>query len=277
LNLALDFLFVMGFGWGAWGSAVATVIGQAVSCVAALIYLYIKREEFGFDFKPGSFRADGYCLKFLIKLGLPLALQSCAINLSKMFVSSWVNSYGLIASAVTGVGIKLTQLSTIVTNALQSASTSIIGQSLGAGKPERIRRTVYTALFAGVSFTLLLSVIGILFPRQIFGIFSSDPDVLSMAGSYMTVAFMTFNGFAVRMPMNALIHGVGNGKLSIFVGLMDGIIVRIGLAIILGVSLNMGVKGFWLGHGLAGYTPFFIGGVYFWLGLWKKRIPAPSI
>ena len=110
-----------------------------------------------------------------------------------------------------------------------------------------------------------------LFPEQVFSLFTTDPEVLALSYSYVIIAVLNFDGFALRMPMMALINGLGNGKLAIVIGILDGVITRIGLAMIMGLSMGMGILGFWYGNVLAGYVPFIIGGVYFWSGIWKHR------
>ena len=107
INVVLDLLFVAGFGMGAMGAALATVIGQAVSFFSSLIYLYRRRESFGFDFQPRSFAIRKDQAIPLVKLGGPMALQHGVIMISVIFVNSHANAYGLIVSAVNGVGGKL--------------------------------------------------------------------------------------------------------------------------------------------------------------------------
>lgn len=70
--------------------------------------------------------------------------------------------------------------------------------------------------------------------------------------------------------MNALINGSGNYRINFVTAIMDGIVMRIGLAILFGLALDMKHYGFWLGDALAGFTPFFIGIVFYYTGLWKK-------
>ena len=270
-NLVLDLVFVAALGMGPFGAALATVIGQGVSFIWAIIYLYRRREAFGFDFRPESFKPDREVLPKLIKLGLPMCLQSAAINLSMMVVSSFVNSYGVIASAVTGVGNKLGSITAVVTNALSTAGSSMVGQNIGAEKYHRVPKIIGVSLIIDLAFAALLSFVTVVFPRSIFGLFNSDPEVLDMAMTYIPVAVLLYVGFALRSPLFALINGSGNAKLNLVVGLLDGVICRIGLALLLGLALNMGIMGFWLGNAFAGYMPFFIGGVYFLTGKWKTR------
>ena len=268
-NLILDLVFVAGFKMGAFGAALATVLGQSLSFIWALIYLFRNREAFGFDFKPSSFRIDKEVLPRLIKLGLPMCLQSAAIQISMLFVNSFINAYGVVACAVTGVGNKLGSITAVVTNALSTAGSSMVGQNIGAKKYDRVPRIIGVSMILDMAFAALLSVLTVCFPRTIFGVFNSDPEVLDMAMTYIPVAVLLYVGFGMRSPFFALINGCGNAKLNLTVGLMDGVICRIGLALLLGLVCNMGIMGFWLGNAFAGYVPFFVGGVFFVTGLWK--------
>jgi putative MATE family efflux protein len=270
-NLILDLVFVAGFGMGPFGAALATVIGQSVSFIWALIYLYRHREAFGFDFKPASFKPDREVLPQLLKLGFPMCLQSAAIQISMMFVNSYINAYGVVASAVTGVGNKLAAITSVVTNALSTAGSSMVGQNIGAEKYDRVPRIIGVSLVIDLAFALVLSAVTVFFPRQIFGVFNSDAEVLDMAMTYIPVAVLLYIGFALRSPFFALINGCGNAKLNLTVGLLDGVICRIGLALLMGLAFGMGIMGFWLGNAFAGYVPFLVGGVYFLTGRWKKR------
>ena len=272
VNLVLDLVFVAGLGMGPFGAALATVIGQGVSFLWAIFYLYRHKESFGFDFKPASFKPDPEVLPKLIRLGLPMILQSAAINFSMLFVNSYINSYGVVASAVTGVGNKLGSITAVVTNALSTAGSSMVGQNLGAEKYHRVPKIIGVSMVIDLAFAALLSFLTICFPRTIFGLFNSDPQVLDMSMTYIPVAVLLYVGLAMRSPFFALINGSGNAKLNLIVGLLDGVICRVGLAMLMGLAMGMGIMGFWLGNAFAGYMPFLIGGVYFLTGKWKRRL-----
>ncbi|HPT86286.1 MAG TPA: MATE family efflux transporter [Bacillota bacterium] len=271
LNLLLDLLFVAAFQWGPFGAAFATVISQAVSFIWALVFLYRRKEQFGFDFKPGSFLIDGEIFKILIKLGIPMVLQSAAISFSKLFVSSWVNSYGLIASAVSGIGNKLQAITNVFAAALSTAGGSMIAQCIGAEKYKRVPKVILTSFLVDGVVALSLSLATVFFPYAVFGMFTRDPEVLSMALTYIPVAILLYSSCMLRPPMMSLINGSGNYRLNLAIALLDGVFVRIGLALFLGLGLKMGVYGFWYGDALASFMPFFIGGCYYLTGRWKTR------
>lgn len=272
-NLVLDILFVGVLSMEAQGAAYATVIGQAVAFIASLTYLYKKRDTFGFDFAPRSFLPDRQILFLLIKLGIPMALQLTMVSISMLFVTSLVNVHGLVASAVTGVGNKLRSVNTVVTAALHTAGSAMIGQNIAAGKHERVSRIVQIIFLVGVACAAVLSVVMLLFPRQIFSIWTSEVAVLDMAKYYAPVAVLNFIGSATRAPCIALVNGIGFASFGLFMGLLDGFVARVGLAYLCGVVLGFGIQGLWYGSVIAGFVYIFLVGPYFLSGKWKTRKP----
>lgn len=270
LNAVLDLLFIAVFDLGVFGAALATVIGQAVSFVCALVILYRKRKEFMFDFKPKSFRISLDMLKPLISLGVPMSIQSAAVSISRVYVNSWVNSYGVIASAVSGMGHKLEMVNNTIVHGFTTAGASMVAQCIGAKKYERVTKVILTSFVINGIFGAFFILCTVCWPRAVFGIFTSDTLALDMAVTYVPVAVVSFIGGIIRPSMFALINGSGNSKLNLAVALLDGIIARIGLAMLLGLVFDMGVYGFWYGNAFAGWVPFFIGTVYYFSGRWRK-------
>ena len=271
LNIILDILFVAGFKWEAFGAALATVIAQGVSFLTALVYLYRKRERFGFDFSLHNFRIDLHELSVLVKLGVPFAIRSASVMFSKLFVSSWINEYGVTVSAVTGVGNKINLMANLVGTAVTTAGSSMVGQNIGAEKYSRVRRILGSAfLINGICFSILIAVV-LLFPQAVFGLFTTDVNVLTLCMQYVPITVVAFVANALRDSMNAFTSGCGNYKFNFAVAIIDGIIARIGLSLLFGLALSMGYFGFWLGDAISGAMPFVLGTVYYLSGFWKKK------
>lgn len=271
MNLVLDLLFVAWFHMGAKGAALATVIGQAFSFIVSIVYLYRRKETFGFDFKPKSFTPDKYILATMIKLGIPICLQNTAVSVSMMYVTSCINTYGVIYSAVTGVSSKISQLCNIVTTSLNAAGATMVGQNFGANKKDRVSKVFCYVLLISIAFATLLTALLLLFPEQTFRLFNSDPEVLLIGMEVIPVIIVNFYGSASRAPAGALINGIGFAGMNFFMGIMDGIVLRIGLALLLGQILNFGIHGYWYGSAIAGYMFFVVIFPYFLSGAWKKR------
>ena len=271
LNLLLDLLFVAAFGWEAFGAALATVIAQGVSFLCSLIYLYRRRAGFGFDFALRNFRINRVELVTLIKLGVPMAIRSASILFSKLFVNAWINSYGVTISAVTGAGYKVDQFGNLMGLAVTTAGSSIVGQNIGAGKYDRVSRTLKCAfLIDSVCFFLMICLV-FFFPTVVFSLFTKDAGTLLVCLEYVPVSIANFICSALRDSMNAFTSGCGNYKFNSCVAIMDGIVARIGFSMLMGVALGWGYFGFWMGNAIAGVTPFVLGVVYYLSGRWRTQ------
>ena len=270
LNLILDLLFVGPMGMGTRGAALATVIGQAVSFLFALTLLYRHREQIHFDFKPSHFRISRRVIRPLLSLGIPMVIQSAAITFSMLFVNSYINRYGEVSIAVTGIARKLENMISIVAQAISAAGGAMISQALGARKIERVPKIVGHALWIVAIPSAIFAVITLFRPEWLFGIFTQDPEVLKMVlEMYIPVAMIQYLGCTLRPPAFALINGSGNSKLNLAVALLDGVACRIGLSVLLGVTLGWGITGFWYGNAISGCVPFVVGFAFLLSGRWK--------
>lgn len=270
LNLLLDLLFVAGFGMGAFGAALATVISQAVSFVISLLYLYRKRDQLGFALSLRHFRLCRDELAPLLKLGIPMAIRYGAILFSRIVVNAWINDYGVTVSAVSGVALKVDMVGINMGHAVATASSAMTGQNIGAEKFDRVKRILKTSfLLNAICFGVVILII-VCFPRAVFGIFTRDDAVLLVCMEYIPVSVVNLLCSALRDSMNGFASGCGNYAYNFTVAILDGVVGRIGLAFLLGTALGLGYFGFWMGNALAGGIPFLIGIFYYFSGTWKK-------
>lgn len=271
INLILDIVFVMGFGMGPGGAALATVISQAISFLTCAVFLTKNRQKFELNIGMREFlHWDKEMLSSLIKLGAPMAIKSASVQVTKLFVNSWINSYGVAVSAFAGIANKVASIANLISTAMNTAGSTMVGQNLAAKEYERVKKILKQLAILTLSVSTLMSVAVCLFPNEIFGIFTSESDVLVIAGGYVPIAVLVFYGSALRAVMNALINGSGNYKINFATAILDAIVLRIGLALLFGLALGMEHYGFWLGDALAGFTPFWIGLIFYFSGGWKK-------
>ena len=271
LNIVLDIVFVTGCGMEVFGAALATVIGQAVSFIVSLIYLYRRKESFGFDFKLKSFRIDSSALRPLVALGVPMAIQSAAVNLSKIVLMAWINMFGVTYSALAGIYNKVNMVINIVSNSFTTAGSTMVGQNLGAKEYERVPRILRTVGTCTIMISTVFAIGIGMFQGSVYALFTSDVSVLAAANILLIPIILNFYGSATRSVAFSLINGSGNTKLNYAVAVLDGVISRIGIAALLGFVMKMECLGFWYGDALAGFSPIVIGMCYFISGRWKKR------
>lgn len=270
VNMVLDLWFIAGLNMEVFGAALATVISQGLSFIIALTYLFIKKESFGFDFKPASFKIDPPAFRKLVALGVPMAIQSAAINFSKIVLTSWINIYGVVFSALSGLYNKINMMIGIVSQSFTTAGSTMVGQSLGAKKYDRVPKIMKVVLLCSVLISTVLSATLFFFSEPIFRMFTGDEEVLSAASIVVLPAILNMYGSATRSVSFSLMNGSGNAKLNFAVAIIDGLISRIGISALLGFAVGMGCQGFWYGDALAGFMPMVIGIIFFFSGRWKK-------
>lgn len=271
VNLTGDLLLVGYFKMGAAGAAWATILGQAVSFIIALIYLIKRKESFHFDFRLKSFIPESGTAAKLVKLGVPFALQSSSIDISMMFVCALVNTFGVVASATFGVGSRLQSLGFVMSGAVGAFVSSMVGQNIAARKMDRVHKGIHLGLVSSIIFWGILTSVFLIFPSGCFSLFSKDPEVLGMASLYMMCMAVGAPALACMTPYNGFIQGIGNSKMSLIFSILDGFVARITLSYLIGIVAGLGLKGFFLGYFLAPYFTTIPAMLYYYSGIWKKR------
>ena len=204
-------------------------------------------------------------------LGTPMAVQSGFINLSMLFVNSLVNEVGIVASATFGVGVRIDDIINKISQGIQYAAMPMISQNIAAGKEDRAKQTVYWAWGFSIALTLLFMVLYITLGKELFMLFSDDPAVHEMSGTFIAAILWMFPAFAVMRGSGAFIQGIGHAKLTMILAILDGVVLRIGLSWLIGIALGFGFYGFVLGYALAPYGYAIPSLIYFLSGIWKKR------
>lgn len=270
-NLILDILFTGVLGWGVAGAAWATIIGQAVSFLFSARYLYLHKEEFGFDFKRESFCIEKNYAKMIAALGMPMAVQSGFINISMLFVNAMINNVGVVASATFGVGVRIDDIINKVSQGIQHAAMPMISQNIAAKKQKRAKQVVYCAWMYSFTLTVLSMILYVVFGKQLFMMFSDDTAVHAMSKTFISAILWIFPAFAVMRGTGAFVQGIGYARFSMVLALLDGVVLRIGLSWLFGIYFNQGFYGFVLGYALAPYGYAIPSMIYFLSGVWKKR------
>lgn len=272
MNIVLDILFVP--KWGAGGAALATVVSQATSFLLCVAFLVRNRSQFELNINKMDFvHWDKNMLSAFVKLGTPMAIKFASVQVSKLFVNSWINSYGIAVSAFAGIANKIASVVNLFSNAMNTAGSTMVGQNIVAGEFQRVKRILKNVFAITFSISFVCAVFMCIFPEEIFGWFVKEGSegVIDLAQEYVPIALLMFLASSLRSTMNALINGSGNTTINFITAILDGIVLRIGLAVLFGIALDMKHFGFWLGDALAGFTPFWLGVIFYFTGKWKKN------
>ena len=205
LNIILDFLFTGAAGMGVSGVALATVISQAVSMAAAVIYL--KKKDFIFDFRLPSFRPDRSILHKLAAVGFPISFQELAVRISFLYLTMMMNSAGVYGAAVVGVGAKYDVFAMLSATSMANALAAITAQNYGRGKSERARQSLWTALSFALGVSFLFWLWAQFSPGTMIGVFTSDEGVIREGIPYFRSASYDYMMTALVFTLNGYLNG----------------------------------------------------------------------
>lgn len=271
VNIVLDLVLVAVFDLGAAGTAIATVCAQIGAFLAAFFYMYKRRDIFGFELKFSYFRIRKEPLEVILKLGLPQMGRAVMVRFSMLWLNSSINSFGLVASATNSVGNKIQKFLEVFMLGITTASGAMVGQNLGARRQDRAEKTVWTTFFTCMGIASVLTIFAVMFPREIFGIFTKDPDVLEFGQTYMKIMIIHFYLTGFHSSFLSMVVGSGNTVLNFVQGVMDGIVCRIGFSVLFAYVLGMGAVGMFIGSGICRFIPGTMCCMYFLSGSWKNR------
>ncbi len=222
-NIVLDYLFVMGLEWGIAGAAVATLIAQAVS--GAFCFWHIRKITF-LKIAKADFRLQKDRTIRLFLLGLPMAFQNGIIAIGGMIVQFVVNSYGVIFIAGFTATNKLYGLLEIAATSYGYAMVTYVGQNLGAGKLERIRSGMRSAMGIAMATSVVIALVMLVLGKYILGLFiSGTPEVVEQTTqiAYFYLAVMSFSLpilYVLHVTRSA-IQGMGNTVLPMLSGVAE--------------------------------------------------------
>lgn len=234
VNIILDFILIGGLKMSAAGAALGTVIGQAVSSLAALIYLRIHPFTKNNDDATMQ-KANGRAVKWLdagilgniLSVGLPVALQDGLIQVAFLVITVIANERGVVDAAGVGITEKLIGFYFLVPSAFLSAISAITAQNVGAGKPERARESLGFGLAITVGYGALIGMANMLVPELFVGLLSKDADVVSAGCSYMRAYGWDTMLAAIHFCFSGYFCGIQKSGISFFHNIMSIILLRI--------------------------------------------------
>ncbi len=224
LNTGLDLLFVLEFNMGVEGVALATIIAQWVSAVLVLIVLM--RTDSWVKLTPRKLKIHWDMLKKIFQVGIPAGLQMAVTAFSNVFVQSYINQFGDDHMSGWTSYNKIDQLMFLPMQSIALASTTFVGQNLGAGQSDRARKGVSTALAMSMCCTLVLLVPVEIFAPWLVAFFNAKAEVVA-AG---TMLLRWLSPFYVLCCVNQVcagaLRGAGNSRAPMIIMLGSFVLFR---------------------------------------------------
>ena len=270
LNVLLDLLLIAGWGMGAAGAAIATVISQAGSVIVSAVYL--ARGGFIFDFKPRSFVVHRDKLKLILKLGIPACLSQVAVNFSFLLMTALVNGYGVSVSAAAGLAGRFNGFAIMPAQAVSNSVSMMSAQNLGANRPDRALRAMKAGIVLSFTVSAFVFAAAQLFPRQIMGALSKESSVIEAGAIYMKAFSWDYLLVPFVFSFFGLINGAGHARVILANTLITSVGLRVPAALLLSGAGALGLRGVGLAAPAASVGGFVFLLCYILSGRWRNAV-----
>lgn len=280
INIALDLLFIVKLGWGIEGAAFATLIAQGTAFIVAVLYLNRTHELIRFNIKDFTF--DWGIFKQSLRIGLPTGLQHTFVALGMMALMGIVNGFGTdVVAGYTAAG-RLDSLAVIPSMVFSVALSTFVGQNIGAGKLDRVKKGLTRTMLMSSATAIVISILIILFKYPLMGLFTRDQAVIGIGGEYLTIVTSFYLLFTAMFTYNGVMRGAGDTLIPMFITLFSLWVVRIPAALFLsresieifGLSFTgagMGQAGVWWSIPCGWGIGLILSYMYYKTGRWKTR------
>lgn len=273
LNLFLDPLFIFGFGpvpgFGVSGAAVATLGTQSLATIAGIVIL--SRGKAGIRLRWRGFRPDLRLMKHLITLGIPASIEQStrALGLTVMIVL--VTNFGTVTTAAYGIGTRILSFVIIPALGLSMATSTLVGQNIGAGQQARAGHIVRLASVTG--FIVLTGVGVVMFFTANFWASVFIPDdhaVIVESAEFIRIMALTFGFIGIQQVLNGAFRGAGNTLAAMLLAVLSLWVLRFPLAYILSTHTILEQTGLWWAFPLSNIIAAVVAVLWFARGAWLR-------
>ncbi len=230
VNIGGDLLLVGVFHMAAAGAAIATVVAQGVSVVIAVSIA--RKKGLPFELSRKMIRFDKQLALNILRLGIPLALQSLVVSGSFLILQGILNTLGLIASAAIGVAGRLITFIMLFPDACEQSLSAFVAHNVGARKLHRAKRALLHCIWMNLVFSCLMSILSLFNGTVLTGIFTQDPDVMVQAAEYLKAYAIDCFLCSFLFSYIGYFNGCGRTTLTLIQGFL-GVAIRIPSAFIL--------------------------------------------
>jgi len=225
INVALDMLLVAGFGLGVGAAAMATTISQGVSAVLCLIHIMRVDAPYKVHIKEIKFHKQS--LLDILKYGVPSGVQNSVIAVANVVVQTNINSFGKAAMAGCGSYSKLEGFAFLPVTCFTQALSTFVGQNLGAGKHDRVKKGVAFGVICSCTVAELIGVLSYLFAPQLIGLFSETTEAIGYGSQHMRTICLFYFLLAFSHCIAGVMRGAGKATVPMFTMLACWCVIRV--------------------------------------------------
>ncbi len=276
LNVLLNVVFISGLGpvpaMGTAGAAVGTVLAGAI--VSGIAIWLLRTGRLVVVWAPGmGLRPDWTIIKALFRFGLPTGVQGIAMNIAGVLLLRFIGSLQQSAQAQAAYALGYTELFSLITwtsVGLLGAASTITGQNLGAGRPERAIRGVHVAAGIGLGVAATVGLAFLMIPRWLLGLFGMDDPIVLGLGVEL-LGYLAISGLfiTVALTYTGALQGTGDTRSPLYISVISQILVPIGLCATIDAVRGLRPGDIWLAILLGHATRCLLSVLRFRQGKWR--------
>lgn len=267
INIFLDWLFIVQFGWGIAGAAIGSVIAQGGAFFTGILYL--NRTHSLLTLYLHKLKFDKKIFIQSVRIGLPTGFQQTFVAFGMVALFGIVNQFGTETIAAYSVGMRIDSVPAMLAMAFSAAVAPFVGQNIGAGLEHRVRSGFIATLILSSLLTLLVTTIYVLFPEFIVRAFSNDEEVIQIGIEYIDVVAPFYIIFSVMFVLNGVLRGAGATLIPMFITLIALWAIRIPASYLM--AEEWGRIGIWWGIPIGWAFGMGLAFIYYLTGNWKNK------
>jgi putative MATE family efflux protein len=233
-NIVLDPLLIFGWWWfprlGVVGSALATVIARGIGVFILLWVLLSGRVVI--HLKIANAKFDFSIMRRIIKIGVFSSIQALVRNVSGIVLTRLVAVYGTFAVAAYVIGMRLRMVVMMPGFGLANAVSTLVGQNLGASKPERAERTAWVTVGLTSAIMTFIGIVYIIFARRIIAIFNTHPEVIRIGINHLHITSGTFGFIGLSIVLGRAFSGAGDTLSPMVISSISLLAFQVGLSLL---------------------------------------------
>jgi putative MATE family efflux protein len=273
INIVLDPCLINGWGpfprLGVLGAAVATTTGRSVGVLFQLWQLRSGKNRV--VVRRRQVRLNLPVMWKLLRVSITGIVQFLVVTGSWIALVRIVSSFGSAAVAGYTIAVRMIIFTILPSWGLSNAAATLVGQNLGAGKPQRAESSVYRTAFYNMVYMGLISIAFLFFPAPLVAIFSTEPTVTRTAIACLSIFGLAYVSYAWGMVLMQAFNGAGDTLTPTLINLFSFWVCQIPIAYLLAIHLSYGPRGAFIAVPIADVVFTIIALVFFRRGAWKQQ------
>lgn len=272
INIVLDLVFVLVFHMGVAGVALATIIAQACSWIFGIFYINKNHPEL--HIRPLSFTFDRKLAGRVLRLGAPIGLQQALFSIGTLAMQRLVNGYGTDFVAGFNGANKLDTFAFMPIQSFATATTTFVGQNIGAGRFDRVRQGARSSLVLSCGAGIVAAVFLIPLGPFMMQLFSQSPGVIDAGMAYLNRIMPFYWMLAIMFVLNSVMRGAGEMMVPMISSLAGLWLIRVPAAYFL--ATNFGRDSMYFCYALGWVPAIAIAWGFYLTGRWKRKAVVPQ-